>query len=225
MPRDGKQSAPARWPKALREAKRPAHRPKGPLCARRKKNRIRFFFLLAHNGPFGLCAGLFASHRAFGQRAGADCFPSRGMTPDPLGYDLPLPLRARYYPMGFPLDLATNSEDIIEAAAWLWERFPSSGDSSQLPAATMRILVEDHDAGAPLTASIPRGLNHLVSMVHGPDNFAVCDLAGSFTFACLTRDVARNASYVRYHFLEPAGCMMIDARYLSPLHASCTALD
>jgi hypothetical protein len=141
---------------------------------------------------------------------------------DPLGYERPLPLRSRYYPLGFPLDLATNSEDILAAADRMWAQFPAA--SRQQPA-ILRVLVEDHDAPVPPVPSAPRGRNHLVSMIHGPDNFAVCDLAGSFTFACLTRDVARNQPYVRYHFLEPAGYLMIDARHLTPVHASCAALD
>ncbi len=141
---------------------------------------------------------------------------------DPLGYDLPLPLKSRYYPMGFPLDLATNSEDILAAADWIWGQFPVT---SRKRAATLRVIVEDHDARVPPLPSMPRGRDHLVSIVQGPDNFAVCDLAGSLTFACLTRDVARNHAYVRYHFLEPAGWLMIDAPHLSPVHASCVALN
>lgn len=141
---------------------------------------------------------------------------------DPLGYDRPLPLRSRYYPLGFPLDLATNSEDILAAADRMWAQFPAT---SRQQAANLRVFVEDHDARVPPVPCMPRGQNHLVSMVHGPDNFAVCDLSGSFTFASLTQDVARDQAYVRYHFLEPAGYLMIDARHLSPVHASCTALD
>jgi hypothetical protein len=141
---------------------------------------------------------------------------------DPLGYDRPLPLTARYYPMGFALDLATNSADILAAAARMWAQFPAT---SHQHAANLRVFVEDHDATVSPVPCMPRGQNHLVSMIHGPENFAVCDLAGSFTFASLTRDVARDQAYVRYHFLEPAGYLMIDARHLSPVHASCTALD
>lgn len=144
---------------------------------------------------------------------------------DPLGYDLPLPLRSRYYPMGFPLDLATNSKEILSAADWLWQKFPIGSDAGENRPATMRVIVEDCDARIPPVAGMPRGRDHLVTFVHGPDNFAVCDLATSFTFVCLTRDVARDQPYVRYHFLEPAGSLMIDARHLTPVHASCTALN
>jgi hypothetical protein len=142
---------------------------------------------------------------------------------DPLGYDFPLPLKSRYYPMGYPLDLATNSQDILASADRIWAQFPAGGSHRQ--AATLRVIVENRDARVPPLPSMPRGQNHLVSFVHGPDNFAVCDLVGSFTFTCLTQDVARDAAYVRYHFLEPAAYLMIDARHLSPVHASCVALD
>jgi hypothetical protein len=144
------------------------------------------------------------------------------MLQDPLGFDLPLPLRSRYYPMGFPLDLATNSEEILAAADRIWEQFPANGRES---AATLRVVVENRDARVPVQPSMPRGQNHLVTIIHGPDNFALCDLAQSFTFVCLTQDVARDHSYIRYHFLEPAGYMMIDALHLSPVHASCVALN
>jgi hypothetical protein len=141
---------------------------------------------------------------------------------DPLGYDFPLPLQARHYPMGYALDLATNSEDILRIADFIWGKFP---ETPKTDAAQLRVVVEDRDSSVPPVPSTPRGRSHLAAFVHGPDNFAVCDLARSFTFACLTRDVARDVAYVRYHFLEPAGYLMVDSRHLSPLHASAVALD
>ncbi|HEY3824654.1 MAG TPA: hypothetical protein VGL82_08850 [Bryobacteraceae bacterium] len=139
---------------------------------------------------------------------------------DPLGFDLPLPLRSRYYPLGFPLDIETNSEHILAAADWSWGAFPATGRER---GGTLRVVVEHCDARTPPLPSLPRGRDHLVTTVHGSDNFAVCDLARSYTFICLTQDVARNQPYVRYHFLDPAGYMMIDALHLSPVHASCVA--
>ena len=141
---------------------------------------------------------------------------------DPLGYGRSLPLKSRYYPMGFPLDVATNSEDILTIADSIWGPFPATSHAS---AATLRIAVDDHDATVPPLPCMPRGQNHLVSIIQGPDNFAIIDIASSFAFACLTQDVARDRAYVRYHFLEPAVYSMIDAAHLSPVHASCVALE
>jgi hypothetical protein len=141
---------------------------------------------------------------------------------DPLGYDVPLSLKSRYYPMGCPVEISTNSPEIIAAADEIWGQFPVTRNEKP---ARLTITVEDQDASAPLQAAMPRGRSHLVSIVHGTDNFVVCDLAGSFAFGCLTRDVARDREYLRYHFLEPAVYLMIDAAHLSPVHASCVALE
>jgi hypothetical protein len=139
---------------------------------------------------------------------------------DPLGYDTPLPLSARYYPLGFPLTIDTNCEQILSLAGTLWSRWrPRPG----IAPARLRIAVEDCDSRLPLLPVIPRGQQHLVSVIHAPDNFAVCDLRASFAFVGLTRDVAANEEYVRYHFLEPLAYLMIDAAHLTPLHASCVA--
>ena len=63
-----------------------------------------------------------------------------------------------------------------------------------------------------------------MSIVHGPGNFAVADLATCFGFACLTRDVTANRAYVIHHFLEPLAYLMLAARYMLIVHASCVAL-
>jgi hypothetical protein len=145
------------------------------------------------------------------------------MTPvqDPLAYAVPLPLRARYYPMGVPVEIATNSAAVHSVAERMWGRYPVARGGS----VTLRIAVSDRIPVVPPHASIPLGQGHLISMIHGPDNFAVCDLNAAFGFAWLTQDVANDGPYLRYHFLEPAVYLMIDAWRLSPIHASCVALD
>ncbi len=43
---------------------------------------------------------------------------------DPLLRDLELPLTATFHPVGFPLRLATNSRDVMEAAAEILSTVP-----------------------------------------------------------------------------------------------------
>ena len=43
--------------------------------------------------------------------------------PDPVLSAFELPLRARFYPFGFPLDLATNSDHVMQAAEEGWGPF------------------------------------------------------------------------------------------------------
>jgi hypothetical protein len=147
---------------------------------------------------------------------------------DPLDYNVELPLSATYYPMGFPLRIETNAEAVLALADRIWSYWePAAIEPGKPPLspATLRIVAEDFDSSLPPVPAMPRGQGHLVSIVHSAENFAVCDLAGSFAFARLTRDVIRNTSYLRYHFLEPIVWLLIDAAHLTPLHASCVALD
>jgi hypothetical protein len=140
---------------------------------------------------------------------------------DPLGYDVPLPLSARYHPLGFPLIVETNCAAILEIAEALWSRWPVRDGRP----ARFQVFVADSDSRFPLTPGMPRGRGHLVSVVHSPENFATCDLTTSFSCAWLTRDVVATAEYFSYHFLEPLAWLMIDAAHLAPLHASCVAWE
>ena len=42
--------------------------------------------------------------------------PQPASSPDPLGYNQSLPLTKRLYPLGCPVDLSTNSEEVLAAA-------------------------------------------------------------------------------------------------------------
>jgi hypothetical protein len=156
---------------------------------------------------------------------------------DPLEYGVALPWTASYYPMGVPVAIETNSAAVLAVAEQIWGGYPSPaqtegpGHTAALAEVasgsrvTFRIVVSDGDAIVAPVPSMPLGQGHLVTMVQGASNFAVCDLRTSFAFARLTRDVAADSAYFRYHFLEPAVYVMINARYLSPLHASCVELN
>lgn len=153
------------------------------------------------------------------------CAPS---TEDPLGYRVALPWTARYYPMGVPVDIETNSAAVLRVAEQIWGGYPAPVRAATLTGGsrvTFRIAVSDRDAVIAPFPSMPVGQGHLVTIVQGTSNFAVCDLRTSFAFARLTRDVAGDSAWFRYHFLEPAVYLMINARYLSPLHASCVELN
>ncbi len=150
---------------------------------------------------------------------------------DPLEYRIALPWTARYYPMGVPVDIETNSAAVLRVAEQIWGGYPAPVRATKLTGVaggsgvTFRIAVSDRDAVIAPFPSMPVGQGHLVTIVQGTSNFAVCDLRTSFAFARLTRDVACDSAWFRYHFLEPAVYVMINARYLSPLHASCVELN
>ncbi len=142
---------------------------------------------------------------------------------DPLEYTTPLPFQADYFPMGFPLRIATNFKPVLTPAAQMWSRFPRLFER---PTARMNITVSN-EAGhsLPKDAPVLRGQEHLFSIVADRLNFATADLNAGFGHVCVSREVASDAAYLRYHFLEPLAYVLIAARHAAFVHAACVALD
>lgn len=142
---------------------------------------------------------------------------------DPLQYTLPLPLEAEFFPMGFPLRLATNSKDVLRTATQMWSRFSKRFER---PATRVNVAVGGETVrGLPQHPPVLRGQEHLISIVADSANFAGADLNTGFGHICVSREAASDAAYLRYHFLEPLAYVLIAARHAALVHASCVALD
>jgi hypothetical protein len=61
----------------------------------------------------------------------------------------------------------------------------------------------------------------LLTIVADAGNFCVCDLSRGFAFAWLTQSAAADRAYLRYYFMEAAVSTLLEALYLTPLHAAC----
>ena len=62
-----------------------------------------------------------------------------GRRRDPLGVSIELPLTGTYYPLGFRLEIATNSRDVIQAAEESWAGEAREFDGQAL---VMRVFVQ-----------------------------------------------------------------------------------
>src|SRR5438270_538352 len=119
-----------------------------------------------------------------------------GVDPDPLLISADLPLDAEFYPLGFPLRLATNSAEVMKAAACAWQPFPRAFAVEPIE---LRVLVEPGgDRPAP---PFFRAQRHLIVIADGA-NFAVCDHTRGFCFCRLTATAAADRDFTRYYFLE-----------------------
>ena len=137
---------------------------------------------------------------------------------DPLLCDLRLGLSGTFYPAGFPLRIATNSRQVLEAAAESWAPFPRAFDT---PPMEFRVVVE---AAGPLAAEPTfRKQGHLSSFVSDAHNFATGDgLTLSASFHLSDRTAAQHA-WLRWFFLESMAYMLLTQRYVVSLHAACVA--
>jgi hypothetical protein len=138
---------------------------------------------------------------------------------DPLQSATPLPLQAEYFPMGYRLRIATNSERVHLIAARIWSRYPRL---SAEPAVCLNIAVTEDGVGPLPSPPVFRGREHLFSIVADHCNFATADLRMGTGFAWFGDNV--SGDYLRYQFLEPLAYVLIAARYLTFTHAACVAL-
>jgi len=142
--------------------------------------------------------------------------------PDPLLCEIELPLKAVYHPLGFTLEVATNSSAVLAAAQESWGRFQQCFSE---PPVQLRIGVVE---GAPNDCPPPpvaRGQRNLVAMVTDAENFAILDLKEGFAFCWLTKAIAENRPYLRYHLFDGAVLALLDYLYLTSIHAACVAWE
>jgi hypothetical protein len=138
--------------------------------------------------------------------------------PDPLLCDYPLPLHRRFYPLGFPLDVFTNSALVLEAVHESFGLFTQTYDR---PPAILKIGITEGGGHRTVNAPANRGNRNLISIISDADNFSICDLRKGFAFAWLTSDLMRDALFARYFFLEATAYLLITSTNLVGIHAAC----
>jgi hypothetical protein len=137
---------------------------------------------------------------------------------DPLLSEFPLPLHRRLYPLGFPLDVFTNSDLIVRAAEQSWAEFAPAFDCS---AVTIRIGVAGPGQNRTPAPPVYRSQRNLLCINSDNENFGVCDLSRGFAFAWVNQSVAENGDFLRYFFIEAIGYILLSAAHLVAVHAAC----
>lgn len=141
---------------------------------------------------------------------------------DPLGIGTDLPLRTRLWPLGFPVEVATNSPLVIQAARQSWgcfrERFFE-------PRIQLRFVVNEDDTSPLPPEPVVRAQRYLLASVAGRGNCAFCDMERGLGSCWVSATVAAHAEYLRYHFLEAMVYTMLEHLRVTSVHAGCVALD
>lgn len=145
-----------------------------------------------------------------------------GSTPvhlgDPVLARFPMQLQQTFYPLGFPVQIETNSEDVLSCAAASWQGFVKLFDTEPI---RLRIGVRSgRDSECP-PAPDCRVQHNLVSTIADVGNFAITDLTRGFSSIWLTEAAVAHQNYVRYFFLEAAALISISTSHTTPIHAAC----
>jgi hypothetical protein len=132
------------------------------------------------------------------------------------------PLRARFYPMGFPVDIVTDSQSVLEAAQSVWSSYRMVFAER---AVSIRVEVSTARLSGALRAPSYGFEKELLQIAQPPENYGLCNLTTGAAFARVTRDVADSHAPFVYYFLEPLAYIGLEALYLTALHSACVALD
>jgi len=137
---------------------------------------------------------------------------------DPFRREVKLELESIYYPLGFPLRLATNCTEINKAAEEIWGRYPQAFTT---PPLRLRVAMETGGEHSPAPAY--RGQEHLMTITSDARNFAVCDHTRSAAFCWLNDETTRDRPFTAYYFLEAMANYCLTQLYLTPVHGACVA--
>ena len=144
---------------------------------------------------------------------------------DPVLARASMPLRDTFYPLGFPLEIETNSEKVLAAAAVSWHGFDKLFDVVPL---RLRVGVREgrEKRGSRECPPEPacRVQQHLFSNIADTENFALCDLTQGFGSIWLTDAAVEHKNYMRYFFLESAAMSLLATSHATPVHAACVEL-
>jgi energy-coupling factor transporter ATP-binding protein EcfA2 len=141
---------------------------------------------------------------------------------DALLYDMKLPLRQCFYPLGFPIEILTNDPNVLVAAKESFgHRDFRRGDSTL----TVRIGVSHGGDSTILPEPTRREFNHLYSLLADTDNHAVLDLKTCTCFVWLNQSTLKHPLYFRYNFLEKVVYLLLGASVVTDIHAACVGRE
>jgi hypothetical protein len=137
---------------------------------------------------------------------------------DPLLCNFEMPLEAVYYPLGFTLEIATNSAGILSAAEESWAHFRKA-----FPGRTLRMRIGVVGSESKLCPPEPvcREQRNILARVADAANWSVSDLSNGFAFAWLTQAAVEHRPYLRWHFIEGMTWDLLGSWYITSVHAAC----
>jgi hypothetical protein len=140
---------------------------------------------------------------------------------DPLCASIALPFHHVLFPHGFPTQIKSNDPAVIRAAELSWGVFTQRFRETPIE---VRLIVSDVPSRRRPPFPVFRAQSNLLTIVADAHNFACCDLAAGFGFACLTKAATTHRDYLRFQFLEAMVYTLLDTQYLVALHAACVGI-
>ena len=152
------------------------------------------------------------------------------LSPEPIELGLPgsrgsaveLSLRARFLPLGYSVEIATNEPAVLAAAR---ESFGHVTSLRQATPIQVRVGVSARaGAGCP-PEPMRQAFDRWFSLVADAENQATLDLGTGENFMRITEATLANRLYFRCNFLEKVVYLLLGASVVTDLHAACVGKD
>jgi hypothetical protein len=152
----------------------------------------------------------------------SDSMETDHATLNPLPFDFPLPLSRVVYPMGYAVEIMTNSPEVLLAAEEAWGQYMCLRNT-----APVKVRLAVAPSGESSYAGPPgfRTHDHIAVLSIGRDDCVIADLARGLLFGWLTQATISDRAWFRYHVLEGQVYLTLCALHCTPVHAACIALD
>jgi hypothetical protein len=134
----------------------------------------------------------------------------------------PLTMEGMFFPLGFPLRVCTNSEEVLRQCAAKWGMFARRTHDRPIEA-DIHVLETDSLQCPPTTNCHFMG-NTLV-MVADTRNVCTVDFPRGKTRMVVSTAALRHPHYFQQTFLEAAPACQLCTRFATPIHAACVVLD
>jgi hypothetical protein len=132
----------------------------------------------------------------------------------------PLELRSIFFPHGFPIEVRTNSYEVLHQYQAMWGRFEQMYATEPVRV-DVQIVSTDKDICPP-----PVTFRIMVPFLIGTadaDNYCVVDIERSHAKIVVSQAALRHPLYAQYFFFAVPICC-ITTRYTTPVHAGCVSL-
>lgn len=139
---------------------------------------------------------------------------------DDLLCNMDLPFRGVFFPLGYSIEVTTNSPAVLAAATKSFGHVRASRGDTRLQ---IRVGVSGGGSSACPPEPTRREFNHLYSLVADVNNQALLDLETGTNFTWLTQPAVNNELYFRSNFLEKTVYLLLGAAVVTDIHAACVS--
>src|SRR5450432_2141778 len=126
------------------------------------------------------------------------------------------------FPLGFPMRVRTNSEEVLRQCRMKWGVFQQEVEMEPIE---VHIHVVESESQECPPAPVYRIMENMLLVTADADNVCAAQFPRGKIRMIVSSAAVAHPAYFRQTFLETAAAGQIWSRLTTPLHAACVAID